>query len=118
MGRYSEDAEEAVVEAECLVNDSLDCAEVWDAEDWLFSNTSLKDIWGEHETIEDAAEKAECCVESNQYIDGDFKFAILAKALAHFDQGEWSKLYPNHVKELRLLNDITQDEYDDFMEEQ
>lgn len=116
VGRYTDETADAIEKAECIIMNSLESVEVFSAEDWLFYSGSLKEHWNENQTLEEATAELEGWVEYNQMIDGDISEALLYKAKQHVEYEEWGKLYPNHVKTLFDRGEISQQDYDDYME--
>lgn len=76
VGKYTGDASDAIEEAEGIINQTLECCEVWSVEDYLFSNCSLREHWDE-QPVEQAVAELESSVENNCEVDGDFEDALL-----------------------------------------
>lgn len=116
VGKYSDDAETAKTEIASLIEQTVEQIEVWDVEEWLFSNCSLREHWCDQSLAEAVAE-LEGYLEENQEVDGDFECALLEKAKELFDDGDFDKLTKVHIAELREQDMITEDESNDWYEE-
>lgn len=115
VGRYTEDAQEAVSTAEGIISSLAECVEVWSAENWLFTSCSLKEHWSEG-TAAEAAENLEGYIEQNQMIDGSIEGALVTQAKSDFEYNP-ENLLPCHIEELLRQGEITQAEANEWTEE-
>lgn len=115
VGKYTGDASDAIEEAEGIINQTLECCEVWSVEDYLFSNCSLREHWDE-QPVEQAVAELESSVENNCEVDGDFEDALLEKAK---DEMYWhaDHVNRNHVKTLWGRGLVTLSEVRNWLKE-
>ena len=106
VGRYSQDAEEAIEEAEQMIDNRLDQVEVWDVDDYLFAHCQLSQFWDD-QSLEEAVEALENGVENGIEVDGDFEAALVKHAVEALDYRPASYLNRNHIKTLWRRGDIT-----------
>lgn len=110
IGSYTDDSMQAIQEAARMIEGNIEVCEMFDVEQWLFANCSLRDHW-ENQPIADAVSTLEACVEDNQAVDGDFQTALIQKAKELFGDDPDS-LTETHVAELLARGEITEEEAD------
>jgi hypothetical protein len=87
VGQYTPDARYALEEIADYLDSHIETAEVWGAEQWLFSNCSLSDVWGTGQSLDDAVAAMESeAISQGIVIDGDIREAILGHARSHEDE--------------------------------
>lgn len=112
VGKYSDDAKEAIDEAERYIENNLECSEVWNVYDWLFNNCVLKDHWAD-QPIEKAAEDCVLYIDFNVEIDGDIEDVLINKACEMFDYNQ-DCLTETHINELLKRGKITEEEAEEW----
>jgi hypothetical protein len=112
----NEDAQAAETELIEAIGDEEDQPkiEVWDVQDWLFSNCSLSDHW-DTQPIEQAVSELENSVSDNMAVDGDFAEALIEQAKSVFESKP-EKLNTNHVDELLKRGEITENDAAEWRE--
>ena len=104
VGSYSDDASEVISEAETMIERNIELIEVLSAENWLFDSCVLADHW-DTQTLEDAVDSLECCIEPNQMVDGDLEEALITQAKTDLDFHP-ARLNRNHIKTLWSRGEI------------
>ncbi len=98
-GRYTEAANKAIERADQIICDIIESAEVWDVEDWLFSNgCRLCDHWDE-QPLEEAVTDLKRFIEPNQMVYGDIEDALIEQAKFEFEKNS-DNLTEIQVREL------------------
>lgn len=115
VGHYDEDAKSAIEQAERIIEQLTETVEVWSAENWLFSNCSLREHWCD-QPIEEAVAALEGCEEANQMIYGDLIGVLISEAKSLFCHKP-QKLTRTHVDELLKRGEITEVELSEWVEE-
>ena len=116
VGRYNEDADEAVEEAKTIINNELETCEVWDVNEWLFRSASLKESWSD-QSLSEAVAECESYVEYNQVVDGDIEDALIGKAKELLDDERWDRLTETHIKTLIERGMATEHDLETWREE-
>lgn len=114
VGKYSEDALEAIDEVAAKVDTLSDeLAETWEVEEWLFASSALTDHWPDGAKLDDVVKElerdAEMALESNQAVIGSIEKALLERALELFHEDPES-LYKCHVDAMLKADRISEQE--------
>ena len=119
VGTFNEDALDAIAEADHLISSLSDQdLDVWDADEWLFTSSTLIDHWPGGMSLDDAVDSAEKDKEnylsSHEVVVGSIRNALLVRALDYFD-GEPAAIYVNHIEALLKNHKITEDDASDWV---
>ena len=113
VGRYTDDANSAIVDAERIIDSMIDCCEVWPVSDYLFTSCELVDFWNDN-SLDDAVISIKTGIDSNMVVVGDIEQALVDRALSDLDYFP-ERLNRNHIKTLWQHGKITRSDVKDWL---
>lgn len=115
VGRYNDDANSAIEDAERIIDNSLDQVEVYDVESWLFDHCRLTDHW-DSQPLDKAVSELEATIEVNQVVNGDIEDALVERTKYLLDNAP-DRLNRNHVRTLWRRGEINRGQVREWLRE-